>query len=285
MTGGWEPDDLGGGRITSGPASGWTLRRRVRHDEVWFESTPALDASPGATTAKGAALGRLVAAALDEGATAVHWETDDDAALVEPVAAAAGLDLRRDILRLERSLPLPESARDGWPPITTRPLRPGSADEAAWVRCNNRAFASHPDQGHESVASLHAAMTEPWFDHAGFLLLDAPPDLAGRPDPVDEPDVEDVRLDGFCWTKEHPATGTDRASGEIYVIGVDPAAAGRGLGGALVVAGLDHLTGRGLRRSLLYVESDNDPARRLYERLGFDVVATRRVRSRAATPG
>jgi mycothiol synthase len=112
-------------------------------------------------------------------------------------------------------------------------------------------------------------MAAPWFDATGFLLLDGDP-------PVDA----GGRLDGFCWTKVHPASATGSAAGEIYVIGVDPDAGGRGLGRALVRAGLDHLAGRGLGRALLYVDADNQPARRLYDRLGFTTAGTRRVRSR-----
>lgn len=216
-----------------------------------------------------AAVRGAVAEAGAAGATAVHWESDDEAPVVDAVAGAAGLTGDRRILHLRRSLPLARDAVRATPPVATRPLRPGTADEEAWVRCNNRAFAAHPDQGRESVASLHRAMTDPWFDAAGFLLLDGDP-------PVDA----GGRLDGFCWTKVHPASPTEAAAGEIYVIGVDPDAAGRGLGRALVVAGLEHLAARGLGTALLYVEADNAPALRLYDRLGFSLHRTRHVRSR-----
>jgi len=59
--------------------------------------------------------------------------------------------------------------------------------------------------------------------------------------------------------------------GEVYVLGVDPAAHGRGLGRVLTLAGLHHLAGRGLDTVLLYVEADNAPAVRVYEKLGFAV--------------
>lgn len=246
-----------------------TVTRRERNDEVWLASSPP-DATGGDRLA--ASLRTLVADALAGGATAVHWETEGGTAdAVNEVAARAGLAVARDILRLERALPLPGPIAREVPAITTRALRPGTADEAAWVRCNNRAFADHPDQGRESIASLHAAMAQPWFDASGFLLLDADP-------PVDA----GGGLDGFCWTKVHPADATGPAAGEIYVIGVDPDAAGRRLGAALVAAGLDHMVAAGLTRVLLYVDAGNAPARRLYDRLGFVEVATRRVRSTAS---
>jgi mycothiol synthase len=42
----------------------------------------------------------------------------------------------------------------------------------------------------------------------------------------------------------------------------------------LTLAGLQHLHERGLDTVLLYVESDNVPAVRVYEKLGFTVFAS-----------
>ena len=55
---------------------------------------------------------------------------------------------------------------------------------------------------------------------------------------------------------------------------------GRGLGRALTLAGLAHLAGRGLRNAILYVESDNRPALRMYWGLGFDKEFTNRAYQR-----
>ena len=42
----------------------------------------------------------------------------------------------------------------------------------------------------------------------------------------------------------------------------------------MTAAGLTHLAARGVRRIILYVESDNEPAIATYSRLGFDHTST-----------
>ena len=76
-----------------------------------------------------------------------------------------------------------------------------------------------------------------------------------------------------------------RGMGEIFVIGVDPAHHGKGLGRRLVVAGLDHLATRNVDTGMLYVDSTNERAIATYESLGFrphrrDVAWTGRVQPR-----
>ena len=80
---------------------------------------------------------------------------------------------------------------------------------------------------------------------------------------------------GFHWTKIHSdKPGAERA-GEVYVVGVDPAAQGRGLGRVLTEVGLVYLAERLADVDspivLLYVEADNTAALRTYEQLGFAV--------------
>jgi mycothiol synthase len=142
--------------------------------------------------------------------------------------------------------------------VTVRAFRPDDAEEV--VRVNAAAFASHPEQGAMDLDGLRERMAEDWFDPAGFFL--AVTDDASQP--------SGDRVLGFHWTKVHESVaGLPGPAGEIYVLGVDPAAGVRGLGGPLTLAGLDYLRGRDLRTVLLYVEGDNDRAVKLYERFGF----------------
>jgi mycothiol synthase len=114
---------------------------------------------------------------------------------------------------------------------------------------------------------------EPWFDPAGFFLAERQGTLVG-----------------FHWTKIHQEGGGPVAGGaadasasaaaeaaaaaptsvgEVYVVGVDPAEQGSGLGRALTVAGLQYLRSRGLQQVMLYVDEANIAAIRLYEAMGF----------------
>ena len=130
--------------------------------------------------------------------------------------------------------------------VTVRAFVPG-VDDDAWLAVNAAAFATHAEQGKWTHADLAARLAEPWFDPAGFLLADRGGELLG-----------------YHWTKIHP----DQL-GEVYVLGVAPAAQGLGLGRALLVRGLRYLAERGCRAVLLYVDGDNAAAIALYERSGF----------------
>ncbi|NUP74836.1 MAG: mycothiol synthase [Sinomonas sp.] len=136
--------------------------------------------------------------------------------------------------------------------ISIRTFEPG-LDEDAWLAANHAAFAHHPEQGSLRRSDLEARMAEPWFDPAGFFLA------------VDGDD----RIVGFHWTKVHPAHGEHRAIGEVYVVGVDPSAQGRGLGMALTRTGIDYLHSKGLKTIMLYTDAGNAAAVALYRKLGF----------------
>jgi len=173
------------------------------------------------------------------------------------LAAGAGLTRTRALWRMTRSLriPLPEPRLA--PGITVRTFVPGQ-DEPQWLALNGRAFAGHPEQGRWTREDIDRREREPWFDPAGFFLAARGP-----------------RLVGFHWTKIHPAGGPGGGpEGEVYVIGVDPAEQGTGLGRALTLIGLHYLRDRGLAEVMLYVEESNPAAIRLYESLGFSRAAT-----------
>ncbi len=198
----------------------------------------------------------LLTAAVDvvahEGGGHVHWWVFEPTAAHEQLARNAGLTPGRRLYQMRRSLPV--GAPDE---LVTRAFVPGQ-DEEAWLRVNNRAFGLHPEQGGWDLATLVAREREAWFDADGFRIHERNGELAG-----------------FCWTKVHP--DADPVLGEIYVIAVDPAFHGLGLGKSLTLAGLDYLAGRGIPVAMLYVDADNVAALALYRNLGFEIHRTDRA--------
>ncbi len=193
----------------------------------------------------------LIEAVLAEASPKLRiWSHGDHPAAVR-IAGKLRLDRVRELLkmRLDAAAPLPGPA---WPDgVAVRTFVPG-ADEAAVIAVNGRAFDWHPEQSQLTVDELVATEGESWFDPAGFFLA-----------------TRDDEVVGFHWTKVHPGD-----LGEVYVVGVDPAAQGGGLGKALTLAGLHHLRDKGLGDTILYVESDNAAAVAVYTRLGFTVAET-----------
>lgn len=127
--------------------------------------------------------------------------------------------------------------------------------EEQWLKANNEAFSWHPEQGGWDIDRLHRGMEADWFDPADLLFLW---DTAG--DPV---------LAGFHWTKWHAEEAP--GFGEVYVVGLAADYRGKKLGGPLLQIGLRRMVEKGAQRVILYVEADNDPALKAYERLGFKV--------------
>lgn len=174
--------------------------------------------------------------------------------VADQAALRAGLTPVRTLLQLRRRLSDDDLAETPLPDgIGIRAFVPG-ADDARWLALNGQAFASHPEQGSWTQRDLDERIRAPWFDVDGFLL-------------ADRASGQNAELVGFHWTKVHAEAVPP--VGEVYVLGVDPAAQGMRLGKLLLHAGLRHLRRRGLDTVLLYVERDNATALGLYQRAGF----------------
>ena len=135
-------------------------------------------------------------------------------------------------------------------------------DNKVWLTLNNQAFANHPEQGNWSEADLSIRLNEDWFDEKGFFVAQ-----------------DKDQLIGFCWTKIHGGhshshlAGEDHHDhapiGEVYVTAVSNKYAGKGIGKALTITGLNYLKYQGLNSAMLYVDEDNKIAVNLYKSLGF----------------
>ncbi|MCH1866028.1 mycothiol synthase [Nocardioides sp. CFH 31398] len=237
------------------------LRHRPATDLGWWSAEDAVallvDGELGLAVdpaARGRGRGRDLleeVLAVADGEPLRAWSHADHPA-ARVLADAHGFDVVRELWVMRRPtgkpLPpvvLPDGVRvDTWT----------DADADELVAVNAAAFAAHPEQGAMDREDLAERMEQDWFDPAGLFLAR---------------DTATGELLGFHWTKR-----TSERLGEVYVLGISPAAQGRGLGTVLTLVGLHHLvdggpTGRGVDEAELYVEADNDAAVAVYARHGF----------------
>src|SRR5690625_45732 len=226
--------------------------------------------------------GALLSAILQADPATRIW-AHGDLPPARSMAATYGLEQVRDLWVTSRPAPTPAQAPPVQPPagVQIRTFEVGT-DEQAWLEVNSRAFADHPEQGRTTLADLQARIEQPWFDPAGFWLAF---------------DEATGQLLASMWTK---VTGPDGATGqgstaapaeqaarvgEIYVLGVDPAAQGRGLGSTLTGVAMHAFGQAGLDRLELYVEGENAPAIAVYHRAGFQRSAVHVQYARLSSPG
>ena len=239
--------------------AGYAHLERGPGAEIAGDATAELVVDPGhRRRGVGTALIQALEAALGSGNLHVWSHGHLDAA--RDFAARDGFSNVRELWMMSRSLqtdagPLPHiDLPEGF---ATRHFVVGQ-DEDTWLSVNTRAFASHPEQGRITRLDLNARIAQPWFDATGFILIE---DTRGAT-PV---------LAASHWTKVAQAGDKKGRTtrGEVYVVGVDPAYQGLGLGRAVTVLGLEHLLEDGLTEAFLYVNADNSAAVRTYSRLGF----------------
>ena len=165
------------------------------------------------------------------------------------LARRVGLVPTRELLRMERDLPVPgDDAATGYEigPFMT-------ADREQVVAVNAAAFAHHPEQGRLTVEEFDQLAAQDWFDPDGLFVAHA----------------ADGEVAGFHWTKRHGG-----GLGEVYVLAVAPGHEGKGLGRALLSRGLRHLAAVGDARVQLYVEAAEQRVVRLYRNAGFEIAQT-----------
>jgi len=221
-------------------------------------------------------------------ATLQIWSHGDQQG-ARSLAVRGGYSMVRELWQMHRSLrpdicSLPDVSLPAG--FSTRHFVVGQ-DEEAWLRVNAAAFVNHPEQGRMTRQDLDQRIAEPWFDETGFILIE---DTHG-------PGPSARRLAASHWTKVEPVDepGIDQAvprlpklpklpEGEVYVVGVDPAYQGLGLGRTVTVLGLAHLRDRGLTDAMLYVDADNRAAVATYSRLDFTRRAVDIMYSRTVHP-
>jgi mycothiol synthase len=193
-------------------------------------------------------LGTILLERILDGAepTIAGWAHGDHPAS-RILAERTGFEAIRTLYQLRMPVPGRSTGSADSDGIVIDTFRPGD-DDAAWIELNARVFADHPEQGSLTIDDLHARMDERWFDADDFLVA-----------------RHDGALVAYNWLK---VEGLDEP-GEIYVVGVDRAYAGRGLGRTLMERAFDRLRARGITTAALYVDADNEGAVHLYRSLGF----------------
>jgi mycothiol synthase len=191
------------------------------------------------------------------GAKTRIWSHGD---LPQAQSIAAKLKLERIWANLQMSKQLLDIGEIA-PKFLIRSFLPDIDDEE-FLKLNNKVFAGYPDQGGWSKSDLNVRINEEWFDQKGFFVCE-----------------DKGKFIGFCWTKIHgahthsheggEADHGHEAIGEIYVLAVDPAYQGRGIGKDLTTTGLNYLKYQGLSSAMLYVGVENKAASNLYRSLGF----------------
>ncbi|MEV0295815.1 mycothiol synthase [Nocardia sp. NPDC050710] len=196
----------------------------------------------------------LVSAAVSAGGPGARVWAHGNRPAAKAVAARLGLRTARELWQMRRPLAMLELPELAVPEAIVLRTYAGPSDDAELLRVNGAAFAWHPEQGGWTERDIEVRRDESWFDPKGLFLAVA----ANAPE----------RVLGFHWTKVHHEENPPL--GEVYVVAIDPAAQGRGLGRLLTLAGLHYLRERGLGTVLLYTEADNSAAVRTYTRLGFE---------------
>ena len=198
-------------------------------------------------------IGRALAERIISADHPISWWAFGDLPGAQALASALGLEVIRGLLIMRLDLatsplqtptPLPAG-------FVLDHYRPDDLDDL--VAVNAAAFAQHPEQGALAADDFEARMHEPW--HLDTDLLVAREAASGK-------------LAGYHWTK------VEGDEGEVYVIGVRPDLNGRGLGRALLEAGIIHMRDRGASVIDLYVEAANDRVVQMYRSAGFEVAHT-----------
>jgi mycothiol synthase len=258
-------------------ASHWhsLLARRddvpVGYAGVVLPRSPGLDATADVAVAPGEEPRRPVLSVLLAGLEALAWQHAAGRlrvwirhAAAADVACATdegyGVERRLGVLGRDLTdLPPPAPAAG----VEVRGYRPDADDEGV-VAVLAAAYGSTPEAGWD-LARFRERRAWSWF----------------RPEDVLVAEVEGGRLGGLHWLKRR-----GRGVGEVYNLAIHPDEQGRGIGAALLGAGLRHLGEVGCYEALLWVDLANERAVRLYASQGFttrweDVALTRTLRGRA----
>ncbi len=131
-----------------------------------------------------------------------------------------------------------------------RPMR-SSAETLLLTQVQNRVFEDHWGYSKNGPSEIQSRLDLPSTGPEHVLFIEAP----------------EGGIAGYVWTALE--WHRDHTCGKIWMTGVMPEFRGKGLGSALVHAGIKHLLAEGAADVHLEVVENNAAAVRIYERLGF----------------
>ncbi|MBI4784908.1 MAG: GNAT family N-acetyltransferase [Oscillatoriophycideae cyanobacterium NC_groundwater_1537_Pr4_S-0.65um_50_18] len=166
-----------------------------------------------------------------------------------------GYELEREFFRMARSLAEPVDKPE-FPNGFRLSHSQGVADAAAWVEAHNESFNDHWGSHPITVAEHSHWLTQPDYQPELDLVAIAP----------------DGKFAAFCFCHIDIEDNQHRncLEGGIHILGTRHSFRRRGLGRAMLLAGLQKLQEKGMKTALLGVDAQNSyQAQKLYESVGF----------------
>lgn len=195
-------------------------------------------------------LGYAMRHARELKAKVAHVNISQDNLIAQSVLSQLGFRFVRQFLELRLELAhfhLQDDTHDGY---LCRHMQHG--EEGLLAQLQNRCFA--PTWGYNPNTAEDIA----------FYLKSS----GGSPEDIIL--IGDVEKPiGYCWTRIEETEAAGERKGRIHMLGIDPDFQGSRAGRTVLLAGLRHLKTKGVKVVELTVDSENTPARALYESIGF----------------
>ncbi len=182
------------------------------------------------------------------GALVLHVQAPPDSAAARHLLGSSGFRAVRtySVMRWEgEEVPAPELP----PGFGLRSLR-AAQDEGSLTRLQNAAFGGSWGFCPNTVDEIEARLNLNTSDPEGVIFV-----------------TNRDRLVAYIWTTR--TAGSGNPIGCIGMTGVHPDCRGKGLGRAIVLAGLKYLVSNGIRTVELEVDEQNARAKEMYLSLGF----------------
>jgi mycothiol synthase len=133
------------------------------------------------------------------------------------------------------------------------------SDEATSRHLENDSFADEWEHAPTAEGEIEGFVRSPSFRADGVIYA-----------------LKDGQVVGECWNwiDDQAIAQTGKRQGDVWCLCVHPQHRHRGLGRALLLAGVQWLRQQGMTSAALYVDGANERARHLYEATGFVAIRT-----------